>query len=198
LFGHAASVLARALVLVIHFNPGNPMNQILSSSATGSTLQVPKVASTSRVAVISSTWHRDIVRRAGESLLAELAAHDLPPSQVDQFEVPGAFEIPLQAKKLARTGRYDAIVACGLVVDGGIYRHDFVAGAVIDALMRVQLETEVPVLSVVLTPKEFHEHEDHIRFFSEHFVKKGKEAAHACLHTIASLEALPAGRQIRV
>ena len=159
---------------------------------------IPKVASTSRVAVISSSWHRDIVSRAREALLAELAEHDVPPAQVDQFEVPGAFEIPLQAKKLARTGRYDAIVACGLVVDGGIYRHEFVAAAVIDALMRVQLETEVPVLSAVLTPKEFHEHEDHIRFFSEHFVKKGKEVAQACLHTMASLQALPAGRQIRV
>ncbi len=44
-----------------------------------------------------------------------------PDSQIDVFEVPGAFEIPLQAKLLARTGRYVAIVATGLIVDGGIY-----------------------------------------------------------------------------
>jgi 6,7-dimethyl-8-ribityllumazine synthase len=54
----------------------------------------------------------------------------------------------LLALKLARSGRYDAIVACGLVVNGGIYRHEFVGAAVIDALMRVQLDTEVPVLCV--------------------------------------------------
>ena len=87
--------------------------------------------------------------------------------------MPGAFEIPLLAQRLARTGRYDAIVAFGLVVNGGIYRHEFVGAAVIDALMRVQLDTEVPVLSAVLTPRDFHEHEEHRRFFAEHFVKKG-------------------------
>ncbi|HSV53826.1 MAG TPA: 6,7-dimethyl-8-ribityllumazine synthase [Burkholderiaceae bacterium] len=174
------------------------MNQRFNPPATDGASGAPAVAPGTRVAVISSSWHRDIVSRLREALLAELALHHLPASQVDQFEVPGAFEIPLQAKKLARTGRYDAIVACGLVVDGGIYRHEFVATAVIDGLMRVQLETEVPVLSAVLTPKEFHEHEDHIRFFSEHFAKKGTEAAQACLRTIASLQTLPAGRQIRV
>ncbi|RZJ04762.1 MAG: 6,7-dimethyl-8-ribityllumazine synthase, partial [Haliea sp.] len=84
-----------------------------------------------------------------------------------------------------RCRRYDAVVACGLVVNGGIYRHEFVSSAVIDGLMRVQLDTEVPVLSAVLTPRDFHEHEDHLRFFSEHFVKKGTEAAQACLQTIA-------------
>ncbi|WP_204322835.1 6,7-dimethyl-8-ribityllumazine synthase, partial [Streptococcus pneumoniae] len=68
-------------------------------------------------------------------------------TSVDLFEVPGAFEIPLQAKLLARTGRYAAIVAAGFVVDGGIYRHEFVADAVISGLMRVQMDTDVPVIS---------------------------------------------------
>ena len=101
--------------------------------------------------------------------------------------MPGAFEIPLLAQRLARSGRYDAIVACGLVVNGGIYRHEFVGAAVIDGLMRVQLDTEVPVLSAVLTPRDFHEHAEHVKFFSEHFVKKGVEVAKACLETIAGL-----------
>ena len=148
-----------------------------------------------RVALVSSSWHRDIVEQACASMLAEFERGGLAASQVERFEVPGAFEIPLHAKKLARSGRYDAIVACGLVVDGGIYRHEFVAAAVIDGLMRVQLETEVPVLSAVLTPKDFHEHEEHRRFFSEHFVKKGGEAARACLRTIAGLEALAVAAQ---
>jgi 6,7-dimethyl-8-ribityllumazine synthase len=145
-----------------------------------------------RIAVISSSWHRDIVQKARESLLAELERGGVPASRVDPFEVPGAFEIPLLAKKLARRGRHAAIVACALVVNGGIYRHEFVAAAVIDGLMRVQIETEVPVLSAVLTPRDFHEHEDHHRFFSDHFVKKGTEVARACLATIANLRALEA------
>jgi len=143
-----------------------------------------------RIAVVSSCWHRDIVEQAGTAMLAEFARNDLSASQIDRFDVAGAFEIPLHVKSLAQSGRYDAIVACGLVIDGGIYRHEFVAAAVIDALMRVQIDTGVPVLSAVLTPKEFHEHEDHRRFFSEHFVKKGTEAARACLQTIAGLRAL--------
>lgn len=138
-----------------------------------------------RVAVICSSWHQDIVHQARDALLAEFERSGVPTGRVDLFDVPGAFEIPLCAKKLARSRRYDAIVAFGLVVNGGIYRHEFVSTAVIDALMRVQIETEVPVLSAVLTPRDFHEHEEHLRFFREHFVKKGTEAARACLQTVA-------------
>ena len=109
---------------------------------------------------------------------------------MDCFEVPGAFEIPLHAKLLAKTGRYAAVVAAGFVVDGGIYRHEFVASSVIDALMRVQLDTEVPVISVVLTPQRFHEHEEHRKFFGEHFVIKGGEAAQACIGAISGIRKL--------
>ncbi|RYY95094.1 MAG: 6,7-dimethyl-8-ribityllumazine synthase [Comamonadaceae bacterium] len=138
-----------------------------------------------RVAVICASWHQDIVHRARDALLAEFERAGLPPGRVDLVDVPGVFEIPLYAKKMARSRRYDAIVACGLIVNGGIYRHDFVSSAVIDGLMRVQLDTEVPVLSAVLTPRDFHEHEDHIDFFRNHFVKKGTEVARACIETIA-------------
>jgi 6,7-dimethyl-8-ribityllumazine synthase len=81
-------------------------------------------------------------------------------------------------------------VAAGFVVDGGIYRHEFVASSVIDALMRVQLETEVPVISVVLTPQAFHEHDTHRQFFTKHFVAKGEEAARACAATITGIAQL--------
>jgi 6,7-dimethyl-8-ribityllumazine synthase len=138
-----------------------------------------------RVAVICASWHQDIVHRARDALLAEFERSGVPTGRVDLFDVPGAFEIPLAARKLARSRRYDAIVACALVVNGGIYRHEFVSTAVIDGLMRVQLDTEVPVLSAVLTPRDFHEHEDHVEFFRQHFVKKGTEVARACLQTIA-------------
>ncbi|MET0311148.1 MAG: 6,7-dimethyl-8-ribityllumazine synthase [Burkholderiaceae bacterium] len=155
---------------------------------------LPPLPSDARVAIVAASWHKDIVGRATASLRDELQRQGLAADRIEQFDVPGAFEIPLHAKKLARSGRYTAIVACGLVVDGGIYRHDFVASAVIDGLMRVQLDFDVPVFSAVLTPKDFHEHEVHHQFFSEHFVKKGVEAAHACLRTMASLHALAAGR----
>ena len=141
-----------------------------------------------RIAFIQSCWHRDIVDRCRDSFLSEVARNGVDAKSVDLFEVPGAFEIPLQAKLLARTGRYAAVVASGFVVDGGIYRHEFVAGAVIDGLMQVQLETDVPVISAVLTPQRFHEHETHAAFFREHFVVKGVEAATACLRTIENVD----------
>ncbi|MBF6489242.1 6,7-dimethyl-8-ribityllumazine synthase, partial [Nocardia otitidiscaviarum] len=96
------------------------------------------------------TWHSSIVGKALEGFTAEYTDLGFDPGTIDVFEVPGAFEIPLHAKRLALSGKYSAIVASALVVDGGIYRHDFVASAVIDGLMRVQLDTDVPVFSVVL------------------------------------------------
>jgi len=143
-----------------------------------------------RFAYIQSSWHEDIVGQGRAGFLAEMAAHGVPADAIEHYQVPGAFEIPLHAQKLARSGRYAAIVCCGLVVDGGIYRHDFVAGAVIDGLMRVQLDTGVPVFTAVLTPHHFHAHEEHTRYFSAHFLTKGQEAAQACLQTLASLQKL--------
>jgi 6,7-dimethyl-8-ribityllumazine synthase len=141
-----------------------------------------------RIVFIQSTWHRDIVDRAREAFIEEAGRLGIEAQSIDVIEVPGAFEIPLHAKLLAKSGAYAGVVACGFVVDGGIYRHEFVADAVISGLMHVQLETEVPVFSVVLTPQHFHEHEQHRKFFFDHFAVKGKEAAHACVQTLASLD----------
>ena len=143
-----------------------------------------------RIAFVQSCWHKDIVARCCEGFVAEATRLGVSKDRIDFFEVPGAFEIPLQAKLLAKSGRYAAIVAAGLVVDGGIYRHEFVADAVIAGLMRVQLETEVPVISAVLTPQRFHEHEAHRNFFLEHFLLKGAEAARACTQTIETIRLL--------
>lgn len=144
----------------------------------------------STIAFIQSGWHRDIVDQARVAFLAEMAKAGIADDAIERFEVPGAFEIPLLAQRLAKSGRFAAIVAAGFVVDGGIYRHEFVAQAVISGLMQVQLETEVPVLSAVLTPQHFHEHAEHRDFFHAHFVVKGQEAARACARTIDNLRAV--------
>jgi len=168
------------------------MNQTLSPSKSRGRASTAHAPRPQRVALVASTWHRDIVDAACDAMRAEFASPAASPTVVDAYAVPGAFEIPLLAKKLAASGRYDAIVACGLVVNGGIYRHEFVAAAVIDGLMRVQIESGVPVLSAVLTPRDFHDHEDHRRFFRAHLVGKGREVAQACLATIANLRAIEA------
>ena len=151
---------------------------------------LPVSPAAGRIAAISASWHAAIVHRARDAFVAELGRQGRPATDIDLIDVPGAFEIPLHAQRLAKAGEHDAVIACGLVVDGGIYRHDFVATAVIDGLMRVQLDTGVPVFSAVLTPHQFHEHAVHQQFFREHFVVKGTEVAQACLATLASLRDL--------
>jgi 6,7-dimethyl-8-ribityllumazine synthase len=162
---------------------------------TSQRLSVPSEADAAarslKVAVIAASWHQDIVSASTNSIQHEFGRRSYPPDCLELHRVPGAFEIPLYAMRLARTRRYDAIIACGLVVNGGIYRHEFVAAAVIDGLMRVQLDTDVPTFSAVLTPRDFHGHEEHQSFFKAHFVKKGIEVAQACLNTLESLAALP-------
>jgi len=143
-----------------------------------------------RIAIVSASWHADLVGRCRDAAVQGLQAAG--PCQITHVQVPGAFEIPLHALKLARSGQVDAILACALVVDGGIYRHDFVAQAVIDGLMRAQLDTGVPVFSAVLTPQAFHEHAVHHQFFHEHLVHKGTELAAATVATLGSLRQLEA------
>lgn len=154
-------------------------------------LQTP---SNLRVGYIEACWHYEIVERARHSFTKKIAESGITESQIDVFQVPGSLEIPLQAKLLAKSGQFDIIVACGLIVNGGIYRHEFVTTSVIDGMMQVQLETEVPVLSVVLTPLNFHETPEHQQFFFDHFVKKGEEAGNACVRTLANMQKLGATR----
>ena len=130
-----------------------------------------------RYAFIKAGWHADIVDQALVGF-----QQVIPAEHIDVFDVPGAFEMPLAAKELAQTGKYAAIAAAALVVDGGIYRHDFVAQAVVNGLMQAGLKTGVPVLSVSLTPHHFQETDHHMNIYREHFVVKGREAAQAALN----------------
>ena len=129
-----------------------------------------------RYAFIKAAWHNQIVDRALDGF-----CEVIDQTQVDVFDVPGAFEMPLLARDLANTGRYAAVTAAALVVDGGIYRHDFVAGAVVDGLMRAGMDSGVPVLSVSLTPHHFQDTNHHNAIYAAHFVDKGREAAQSAL-----------------
>jgi 6,7-dimethyl-8-ribityllumazine synthase len=150
----------------------------------------PELPPGAKFAFIEASWHADIVQQARTAFIEEMHRLGVEPNSIDVIKVPGAYEIPLHSKKLACSGVYSAITACALVVDGGIYRHEFVAQTVIQALMTVQLETEVPVISAVLTPHHFHEHIEHRKYFQRHFGVKGVEAARACAETVASLYSL--------
>lgn len=136
------------------------------------------MTTTLKVAFIKARWHSDIVDQALKGFEADMKAAGRA-VEITTYDVPGALEMPLLAKKLGDTGRFDAIVAAALVVDGGIYRHDFVAQAVVSGLVDAQLATGVPTFSVSLTPHHYHDSAIHHDFFFDHFVKKGAEAAQA-------------------
>ena len=143
-------------------------------------------ATNARIAFVQAGWHADIVDECRKAFVADMHRLTGIPDRVEIFAVPGAFEIPLQARTLANSGRYAAVVGCAFVVDGGIYRHEFVAQTVVAALMQAQMEADVPILSAVLTPHHFHDSEEHKAFFHAHFAVKGKEAARACVEIIAT------------
>ena len=138
-----------------------------------------------RIAFVQARWHADIVDECRKAFLDEIGRLTDMSAIVDVFAVPGAFEIPLQARTLAKSGRYAAVVGAAFVVDGGIYRHEFVAESVVAGLMQAQLEANVPILSAVLTPHHFHDSEEHRQFFLAHFKVKGREVAQACMSILA-------------
>jgi len=147
--------------------------------------EYPRFAKPQRVAFVQSAWHREVVEVCRLAFLAEIEARHIARAQIDVFEVPGAFEIPLHVQLLAKTRRYTAIVAAGLVIDD-----EYIAETVIKALMDVQLRTEVPVFSAVVTPQQFQETAAHVDFFRKHFATKGVEVAEACANTLLSLKRL--------
>lgn len=144
-----------------------------------------------RIAYVQAGWHSEITDRCKEAFASEMKRAEWDESEIEYFSVPGSLELPLMAKRLARSGDYAAVCLSGLVVDGGIYRHEFVAQAVLNGIVQVSLETEVPVLSAVLTPQQFQETETHLRFFSEHMLVKGKELAEACTSIVDAIATVP-------
>src|SRR6266567_9461298 len=93
----------------------------------------PRFTKPQRVAFVQSAWHREVIEQCRLAFLAEIEERGIERARIDLFEVPGSFEIPLHVQLLAKTRRYTAIVAAGLVVDD-----EYIAETVIKALMDVQ------------------------------------------------------------
>ncbi len=128
---------------------------------------------TQKIAFIQANWHSNIVAQSRKGFGDRLS----PKYEIIDYKVPGALEIPLKAQQLAKTEQYVAIIGAAFVVDGGIYRHDFVASTVLEGLMRVMLDESLPILSMVLAPHNFQETPSLIEYFEKHFIEKGIEAA---------------------
>ncbi len=89
--------------------------------------------------------------RLYEGALDCLRRHDVDDAGVDTAWVPGAFEMPLVAKKLAQSGRYDAVICVGAVIRGGTPHFDYIASEAAKGIAKVSLDTGVPVIFGVLT-----------------------------------------------
>ncbi len=102
-----------------------------------------------RVAIIASRWNGDLVERLRGGARRALAG--LGVTTIDEFEVPGAFELPVASNRVARAGRHDAIVAIGAVVRGETSHYDLITAECAAGIQRVQLETDVPIGFGLLT-----------------------------------------------
>ncbi len=139
-----------------------------------------------KIAVLSASWNEKIVQSGEDSFVKAVKASH-PDAQINIFKVPGSLEIPLAGKQALENG-HDIAVGIGFVVNGGIYRHEFVGHTVVQSILDVQLQVNKPFLSVVLTPQAYCEHLDiYEDMFAKHMVEKGQEAARACSGMIKAL-----------
>jgi 6,7-dimethyl-8-ribityllumazine synthase len=106
------------------------------------------------MAAVIAGFHRDLGERLLEGARARLAEAGLPDGHLDERWVPGAFELPLAAKVMARTGRYAAIIALGAVIRGETSHFDYICQSAASGLSAVGLETGVPVAFGVLTTED--------------------------------------------
>ena len=102
-----------------------------------------------RVAIVASRWNADLVDCLMDGAHRALAA--LRVSEIDEFHVPGAFELPLATKRVAQSGSHDAIVAIGAVVRGETSHYELITEQCAAAIQQVQLETDIPVGFGLLT-----------------------------------------------
>lgn len=109
------------------------------------------MARSPRFAVVRATFNGGVTAALAAGAHRAFAAHKVPPKRIDWFDVPGAFELPLAAQWLAKSKRYQAIVALGCVVRGETPHFEYVAGECARGLARVALDTGVPVIFGVLT-----------------------------------------------
>jgi 6,7-dimethyl-8-ribityllumazine synthase len=142
-----------------------------------------------RIAVVAARFNEIITGRLVEGALAGLAKHGVDADAVDVAWVPGAFEIPLVASRMARSGRYAAVICLGAVIRGDTAHFDLVANESARGIAQVALDTGVPAIFEVLATDDLAQAE--ARAGGAHG-NKGWEAAEAALEMAWLLDRLPA------
>jgi 6,7-dimethyl-8-ribityllumazine synthase len=148
-----------------------------------------------RVAIVVSRFNHLVTARLLDGCLAELEGRGCAPDDVHVAWVPGAFEIPLAARALARSGRYDALVTLGVVIRGGTPHFDYVCRAVTDGVRDVMRDTGVPVAFGVLTTDDI---DQALARVGGSEGQKGEEAARAAIemaHLMRAVAGPPGGER---
>ena len=104
-----------------------------------------------KFALVVGRFNEIISSRLHEGALDCLRRHDVAEGDIDVAWVPGAFEMPLVARKLAASGKYDAVICLGAVIRGGTPHFDYVAGEAAKGIAKVSLDSGLPVIFGVLT-----------------------------------------------
>lgn len=104
-----------------------------------------------RMGIVAARFNEFITSKLLGGALDALKRHEIGEEQVDVAWVPGAFEIPLIASKMAKSGRYDAVICLGAVIRGSTSHYDYVCSEVSKGIAHVSLETDIPVMFGVLT-----------------------------------------------
>lgn len=104
-----------------------------------------------KVAIVAARFNEFITSKLVSGAMDGLLRHDVAEEDVSLAWVPGAFEIPVIASRLAKSGKYDAVIALGAVIRGSTSHYDYVCAEVSKGIAAVSLESGVPVLFGVLT-----------------------------------------------
>jgi 6,7-dimethyl-8-ribityllumazine synthase len=115
------------------------------------TIQGNLLAQGLKVAICASRFNEFIVSKLIGGAQDGLERHGANTDDIDLIWVPGAFELPLAAKKLAKSGKYDAVICLGAVIRGSTSHYDYVCAEVSKGVASVSLESEIPVAFGVLT-----------------------------------------------
>lgn len=148
-------------------------------------------ASGLRVAVVAASWHEQIMGGLLDGALRVLGEAGVAPQALTVVRVPGSFELPVAAGRLARAG-YDAVVALGVVIRGGTPHFDYVCQAATVGLTQVSVDTGVPVGFGVLTCDNEQQARERSGLPGSR-EDKGAEAAHAAVTTALALRGVPDG-----
>lgn len=141
-----------------------------------------------RLAVVVARFNQDITGPLLEGALRVFAAHGVAEADVSVVWVPGAFELPLVAQHLARSGTVEGVVCLGAVIRGDTPHFEYVAGEAARGLQEAALATGVPVVFGILTTNTHGQAMDRIGGSEGH---KGEEAAATALEMVALLASLP-------